>query len=927
MTIPNEKIDELKEEVQLFLEGNPSTSEVKIKRRNVRSKLRELYSEAISIPLKEASNEIQAIKLEYNGDSKAKPPIKGRIENEEDEGAKKSLAEERDSKIKEIEQRFYRKVPESRRKDNVEFETLAELPPEESKKLIKEIFGTEKGDLLLDVLKDIEVQYKGGSLTGREFAKHPNPSRYKNSTFKNLDTISVEDINKLRESKNPAFKIILNKLQEMKEKETTTYEGLNINADSLIAGFSLSKASERKKIYKFWQDVVKKEEDFFKALDSFKNDLAAIKIDKSEQGAFMEKLKRFDKLFDDDSKLNNLKYLKAFSPEMKEVPNPLGLLLNILAFESAKHDAEEDAFEDDSPQELADFISDYSAYIPDTESGGGGGTKASFDIYKPDYIESIDSDEQDEIIELEKTMENIDPLLLYDMEVNKTYVLIQKTISQYKEDKKEWEETDAVEFMKNFVEEYRGDDDLDPEDRDDYLEIIDSLQDTFALTQGEKAVQSESYGKEISEGEGFILPIFVAYEPAFRRALEDTKNEEIIGKKVRSKAEEVDEAIFELIEFLTEFMNVSFQFAQTQGKKARKIEGYQKDTPMASFGQRDKVKVGDLEQSVLQTMKGKRFKNEMAQDLKDAFTPLLTAMSDYYFKPFFRNRDVGGKPKYLSSKEGRKLVLLANDLGVDDLLGSSYQKILRSTVGKRSSLQKKIKVKDFQNIYNFLLQTRNPKNFDALINDGENASKSLTKIFGEKYSERNNNTIAKIIAALNKKMRKLPEDNPHKRNTEEYKEYEEKAGMVSKFNEKAISTRERQYNKDIKNGLEIPLFALPYWLTMNKRSFTKDTYKNIFADLESYYDSSENIPQVLTKMLLVHDEIRKMLGKDVVQGFYALQYRDIDDFITKMHQEKDLDLSHMEVTEIVKSYDSHENISKEYGISSDEVYLVKANFR
>tara|TARA_R100001443_G_scaffold34202_2_gene48026 strand:- start:1169 stop:3922 length:2754 start_codon:yes stop_codon:yes gene_type:complete len=917
MTISNEKIDELKEEVQIFLEGNPSTSEVKIKRRKIRSKLRELYSEAISIPLKEATKKIEDIKSQY-----------------------KDNPEERDSKIKEIEEQFYREVPKSRRKEKnlswffanagssertaaeseTQYETLTELPPEESKKLIKEIFGTEKGDLLLDILKDIEVQYKGGSLTGREFAKHPNPSRYRNSTFKNLDTISVEDITKLRESKNPAFKIIVNKLQEMKEKETTTYEGININADSLIAGFSLSKASERKKIYKFWQDVVKKEEDFFKALDSFKNDLAAIKIDKSEQGAFMEKLERFDKLYEDDSKLNDLKYLKAFSPEMKEVPNPLGLLLNILAFESAKHDAEEEAFEDDSPQELADFISDYSAYIPDTESGGGGGTKASFDIYKPEYIESIESDEQDEIIELEKTMENIDPLLLYDMEVNKTYVLIQKTISQYKEDKKEWEETDAAEFMRAFVNEYRGDDDLDPEDRDDYLEIIDSLQDTFALTQGEKAIQSESYGKEILEGEGFILPIFVAYEPAFRRALEDTKNKEV-------EPSEVDEAIFELIKFLTEFMNVSFQFAQTQGKKARKIEGYQKDTPMASFGQRDKVKVGDLEQSVLQTMKGKRFKNEMAQDLKDAFTPLLTAMSDYYFKPFFKNRDVGGKPKYLSSKEGRKLVLLANDLGVDDLLGSSYQKILRSTVGKRSSLQKKIKVKDFQNIYNFLIQTRNPKNFDALINDGENASKSLTKIFGSKYSERNNNTIAKIIAALNKKVRKLPEDNPHKRNTEEYKEYEEKAGMVSKFNGKAISTRERQYNKDIESGLEIPLFALPYWLTMNKRSFTKDTYKNIFTDLESYYDSSENIPQVLTKMLLVHDEIRKMLGKDVVQGFYALQYRDIDDFITKMHQEKDLDLSHMEVTEIVKSYDSHENISKEYGISSDEVYLVKANFR
>ena len=65
MTISNDKIDELKEEVQLFLEGNPSTSEVKVKRRNVRSKLRELYSAAISIPLKEATKKIEDIKSQY----------------------------------------------------------------------------------------------------------------------------------------------------------------------------------------------------------------------------------------------------------------------------------------------------------------------------------------------------------------------------------------------------------------------------------------------------------------------------------------------------------------------------------------------------------------------------------------------------------------------------------------------------------------------------------------------------------------------------------------------------------------------------------------------------------------------------------------------------------------------------------------------
>ena len=43
--------------------------------------------------------------------------------------------------------------------------------------------------------------------------------------------------------------------------------------------------------------------------------------------------------------------------------------------------------------------------------------------------------------------------------------------------------------------------------------------------------------------------------------------------------------------------------------------------------------------------------------------------------------------------------------------------------------------------------------------------------------------------------------------------------------------------------------------------------------------------------------------------------------------EENIDLSHLEVKNIVKDLDSHSNISKEYGITEEQVYLLKSHFR
>jgi hypothetical protein len=53
----------------------------------------------------------------------------------------------------------------------------------------------------------------------------------------------------------------------------------------------------------------------------------------------------------------------------------------------------------------------------------------------------------------------------------------------------------------------------------------------------------------------------------------------------------------------------------------------------------------------------------------------------------------------------------------------------------------------------------------------------------------------------------------------------------------------------------------------------------------------------------------------------------INKMITKLQEDENIDLTSFEVEQIIKTVDSHQNISREYGISGEQVYLIKASFR
>ena len=98
--------------------------------------------------------------------------------------------------------------------------------------------------------------------------------------------------------------------------------------------------------------------------------------------------------------------------------------------------------------------------------------------------------------------------------------------------------------------------------------------------------------------------------------------------------------------------------------------------------------------------------------------------------------------------------------------------------------------------------------------------------------------------------------------------------------------------------------------------------------LKTIFESAQtDLPVLLHKLLKAHDAVREQLGKPLVYGYVPLNEYGIERVINKMQVEENIDLTMFEVEQIVKAVDSHSNISTEYGISKEQVYLIKANFR
>ena len=81
-------------------------------------------------------------------------------------------------------------------------------------------------------------------------------------------------------------------------------------------------------------------------------------------------------------------------------------------------------------------------------------------------------------------------------------------------------------------------------------------------------------------------------------------------------------------------------------------------------------------------------------------------------------------------------------------------------------------------------------------------------------------------------------------------------------------------------------------------------------------------------VLKAHDEIRKMMGKPTYYGLSKVEdYNAVSEAINIMNSKYNVDITAMDVENIVKEFDSMTSIGTKYGIPQEGVYFLKANFR
>ena len=134
---------------------------------------------------------------------------------------------------------------------------------------------------------------------------------------------------------------------------------------------------------------------------------------------------------------------------------------------------------------------------------------------------------------------------------------------------------------------------------------------------------------------------------------------------------------------------------------------------------------------------------------------------------------------------------------------------------------------------------------------------------------------------------------------------------------------------DLRTWLEGARFSsmIQQWADMG---INVDKYNKAKDEILDATDEStlNNIPELLEKMLEVHDFVRKMKGRDIIYDRLSINNIDAMDYIiTKMETKHNLDITANDVSNIVYSDNSFKKISTNYGFSEDIVYEIKGMFR
>lgn len=673
----------------------------------------------------------------------------------------------------------------------------------------------------------------------------------------------------------------------------------------LLGAVDVSKGETRKGVYKFWTTVVKQSEGKF--LDSLDELTSLLKELEDEEA------NKFIIRYDLEDDLTKFVYIADF-PFADVLIDDAGARLVLLIIRIMQAKGLYDRISDikDTPEERA---------IEENISGGkqeameqaflnavGSDSQYTGATISEDELQSS-IEEFEEILgegEYSKFMEKAraipakaDPLLTWEHSRNiKLVALVKRHYA----------------ILKNYLEGAMAQDDLTLDVKAEFSRLLDELEDTLTIEGIEENPEGENSTFP------FALPLSVLADKSFYTAYGKMGFYPLRPSDggQRNKIDYDKKIDYDNINFIKEFFNDLSSLVLESDKKqfpqgAREAVG----TRATSGQSKTMVDFRDTEagSAIGQYAKETSYRPRLPKlnstfkqgEAKKIIKDFFKNAEEYYYSPMNAGMLPVSVPSFYNAVGGKVVK------EINKILGNRTN--ITSPFFTGTSRYKKISSEDFQNIISFLndfldIDTTVTR---ELIYEGKQASKSLKK-FGVSENESLNFISLLLFSIMDETQDFSMKDREIKNKTIEKRAGEAKSG-VSSFKLDFINTLEEKQSL-FTSDKEDPQKRDKYFELLE---ILKDSVKQ---------DSPLTIGKMINKKLLrAHDVIRKSLGRETVYGFLPLTFDNIDLVIDKMHKEENLDLSHMEVENIVKSIDSHESIGIDYGMTADHVYLIKARFR
>lgn len=287
----------------------------------------------------------------------------------------------------------------------------------------------------------------------------------------------------------------------------------------------------------------------------------------------------------------------------------------------------------------------------------------------------------------------------------------------------------------------------------------------------------------------------------------------------------------------------------------------------------------------------KKFEKKLSELLEKTFIKAAQLCEELDYLVFYRNHP------FVSAIESSS-----------SLRGSFEAKVNRGLSSITST-----QIKSITNFFNQFKEPGEVRDFDKLARQARQASRALASFFGKARRGPEQKQVLKEMAAFIGYQMDL--QGLDKKTSLGFREFEKSPIELYK-DLKINEPRDIEY-----------LNAMILILAANPERFEENVQGLLSLGRDFNILSDKAYVKISKALLEAHDNLRLLKGEQVHYGL--LSYENVEDIIKMQNylEQRNLDLTALEIENIVKAIDSFKSIGLEYGVSSDSVYLIKANFR